>query len=279
MGDLHMKTLDKMRFIQDKGFSYESIWECQFDQCKVNEDLKSIIVTSEIVSPLEPRDAFFGGRTEAFTLFSKADRERKINYYDVTSLYPFINKTGKVPLGHPEIKTDAFTDIENYEGLIKCKILPKKETYIPVLLYKSNGKLMLGLCRACTEFKQQMPYNQSDEQHAITGMWVTDEVKRAIEKGYQILQIYEVWHFQEVAQYDPITKSGGMFTDYINKFLKIKQEANGLPKWCKTDDDKRKYIQDYYDRKGIWLNANNIKKNPGLRQLAKLMLNSFWEKF
>jgi hypothetical protein len=52
-------------------------------------------------------------------------------------------------------------------------------------------------------------------------------------------------YFQEVAQYDPITKSEGMFTDYINKFLKIKQEASGLPKWCKTDDDKRKYIQDY----------------------------------
>ena len=268
-------TLDKMRLIQDKEFSYESIWECQFDQCKVNEDLKSMTVASEIVSPLEPRDAFFGGRTEAFTLFSQADRERKINYYDVTSLYPFINKTGKVPLGHPEIITDAFTDRENYEGLIKCKILPKKETYIPVLLYKSNGKLMLGLCHACTEFKQQMPYNHSDEQLAITGTWVTDEVKRAIEKGYQLLQIYEVWHFQEVAQYDPITKSEGMFTDYINKFLKIKQEASGLPKWFKTDDDKRKYIQDYYDREGIWLNANNIKKNPGLRQIAKLMLNSF----
>jgi hypothetical protein len=43
-----------------------------------------------------------------------------------------------------------------------------------------------------------------------------------------------------------------MFTDYINKFLKIKQEASGLPKWFKTDDDKRKYIQDYYDREGIW---------------------------
>ena len=70
-----------------------------------------------------------------------------------------------------------------------------------------------------------------------------------------------------------------MFTDYINKFVKIKQEVSGWPKWCKTDDDKRKYIQDYYDREGIWLNANNIKKNPGLRQLAKLMLNSFWGKF
>lgn len=35
--------------------------------------------------------------------------------------------------------------------------------------------------------------------------------KKAIEKGYQILKIYEVWHFKNVAQYDPITKSGGIF--------------------------------------------------------------------
>jgi hypothetical protein len=62
----------------------------------------------------------------------------------VNSLYPFINKTGKVPLGHPEIITDALTDIENNEGLIKCKILPKKGTNIPVLPYKSNGKLIFG---------------------------------------------------------------------------------------------------------------------------------------
>lgn len=57
--------------------------------------------------------------------------------------------------------------------------------------------------------------------------------------------------------------------------MKIKQEASGWPKWCRSEEDKRKYIKNYYDREGIWLNAENIKKNPGLRQLAKLMLNSF----
>ena len=116
-----------------------------------------------------------------------------------------------------------------------------------------------------------MACKHSNEQRAITGTWVTDEVTKAIEKGYHILQIYKVWHFQEVAQYDPITKSGGMFTDSINKFLKIKQEASGWPKCCKTDDDKRKYIQDYYYREGTRLNANNIEKNPGQLQIAKLM--------
>lgn len=39
------------------------------------------------------------------------------------------------------------------------------------------------------------------------------------------------------------------------------------------------YIDDYYDKEGILLDFDNIRKNHGLRQLAKLMLNSFWGKF
>jgi hypothetical protein len=61
-----------------------------------------------MINPLEPRDAFYGGRTEAFTLFQK---DKDISYVDVTSLYPYINKTGKIPIGHPEIITESFTDI------------------------------------------------------------------------------------------------------------------------------------------------------------------------
>jgi hypothetical protein len=73
-----------------------------------------------MINPLKPRDAFYGGRTEAFTLFQN---DQDISYVDVTSLYPYINKTGKIPIGHPEIVTEGFTDIQQYEELIKCKIL------------------------------------------------------------------------------------------------------------------------------------------------------------
>lgn len=74
-----------------------------------------------MVSPIDPRDAFFGGWTEAFALFKEAENGESIKYYDVTSLYPFINKTGTIPLGHPIILTENFKDISQYEGLIKCK--------------------------------------------------------------------------------------------------------------------------------------------------------------
>ena len=95
-----------------------------------------------MINPLEPRDAFYGGRTEAFTLLQK---DHDITYVDVTSLYPYINKTGKIPIGHPEIITEGFTDTQQYEGLIKCKILPPRGLYIPVLPVKMNNKLLFTL--------------------------------------------------------------------------------------------------------------------------------------
>jgi len=45
-----------------------------------------------------------------------------------------------------------------------------------------------------------------------------DEVRLAVEKGYRILEIYEVYEYL-VTQYNPETGEGGLFIDYINTFL------------------------------------------------------------
>jgi hypothetical protein len=50
------------------------------------------------------------------------------------------------------------------------------------------------------------------EERSLTGTWVTDELKKELEKGYVVQRIYEVWHFDETEQYDPETKTGGLFT-------------------------------------------------------------------
>jgi hypothetical protein len=54
--------------------------------------------------------------------------------------------------------------------------------------------------------------------------------------AYVVQRIYEVWQFDETAQYDPKTKTGGLFTDYVNTFLKMKQEASGWPEWCQSEN-------------------------------------------
>ena len=135
------------------------------------------------------------------------------------------------------------------------------------------------LCRTCADTESQTPCVCSDSKRAIIGTWCTPELQKAVSMGYILLRIYEVWHWENCTQYDPISKKGGLFTEYIDTFLKIKQEASGWPIWCKTQADQREYIKKYFDKEGIKLDSDKIVKNPGLRSLAKLCLNSFWGKF
>jgi hypothetical protein len=84
---------------------------------------------------------------------------------------------------------------------------------------------------------------------------------------------------RSVRPYYKDRKTGGLFSGYINNFLKIKQECSGWPSWCVTQDDRNRYIQGYYDRESVKLEPAKIAKNPGLRFVSKIMLNSFWGKF
>ena len=94
---------------------------------------------------------------------------------------------------------------------------------------------------------------------------------KALEKGYRIVQIHEVWHFPQ--------KSDALFKEYIDTFAKIKLEASGYPKNCVTGEQKQWYVNDILENQGIQLGPTKIHYNPELRALAKLMLNSFWGKF
>lgn len=209
MGELYDKTLDKRKYFEDFKFSYRYILESNFDQqCESNLQMKAFVEQLDIVMPLEPSDAFYGGRTKEYTLYKEVSNEVEIEYYDFTSLYPWVNKTWKIPIGQPEIITEHFGSLDGYEGLVKFKVLPPKDLFHPVLPCKVNGKLLFHLCKACAESKNQLPCNHSDDQRAFRDTWVTDELKRVLSKRYEIIQLYEVWHFNRISQYDPSTKTG-----------------------------------------------------------------------
>ena len=192
-------------------------------------------------------------------------------YLDFTSLYPWCNKMTRTVVGHPRIITENFEDISTYFGLIKCTVLPPRRLFHPVLPYRTQGKLMFPLCKTCADTCNQTPCTHTDSERAMQGTWCSVELQKASEKGYQILQLHEVWHFSQ--------PSDGLFADYINTFLKIKQEASGYPKGVTTEEQEQRYIEEYFEREGIRLDPDKIEYNPGLRALAKLMLNSFWGKY
>lgn len=93
---------------------------------------------------------------------------------------------------------------------------------------------------------------------------MTSELQKALECGYQIQRIYEVWHFQS---------SCNLFRGYIDTFLKIKQEASGYPPDCQTEEQQRAYMNDIFRREKLVLNPLEIEKNPVKRTIAKLFLN------
>ena len=67
----------------------------------------------------------------------------KIQYYDVTSLYPFVQKAGCYPFGAPTIITEIFSnDINDYFGLIQCEVWAPRKLRFPVLSARIGGKLL-----------------------------------------------------------------------------------------------------------------------------------------
>ena len=217
----------------------------------------------------------------------------------------------KYPVGHPEkIVTPEIYD-SYWFGFIHCKVIPPKGLYLPVLPYKQKTKqaqkLLFGLCRTCMEridakcthfnttkgnikcdkkckvkgcqqckiarklAKQncQLCYDErnadcthSDSERAITGLWTTAEMDKALEKSYRIDKIYEVWHFKQ--------SSTDLWNEYVRRFLKLKLETSEFT--C-TEEEYREKARKFE------IELGELKKNPGLRFIAKICLNSLWGKF
>lgn len=167
------------------------------------------------------------GRTNATKLYHKTKPNEAIRYVDICSLYPYVNKYGRYPIGHPIIFSENFAkvdiDHQPYEGLMKIDILPPRQMYHPVLPYRSNGKLLFPLCRTCAESQLKGKCQHTDAERTLHGTWVTLEIYKALELGYKIVKIYYVWHYEQSTQYNKeVNPDGGLFTDYVNTFMKIK---------------------------------------------------------
>ena len=280
MGFLYKVCLERTSFIKGIVKNFVETWEHEWDiMIKSDFELKDFCKDSEIRPALKPREALYGGRTNAAKLYHLCEKDEKIKYFDVTSLYPYVQKTQTFPLGAPKIITEVnHLDVYQFFGLIHCRILPPKKLLFPVLPARIGDKLLFALCSACATLKLKT-CDHSEKDRMLEGTWVTEEVKLAVRNGYKVLKIFSVWHWNASEKYDAEKKSGGFFTEYVNTFLKVKQENSGYPSWCENDNDKDKYIEEYERNEGIRLEKDNICYNEGLRSISKLLLNSFWGRY
>ena len=274
MGELQNKTKIKNKKITDLGYNLIEVYECELTK---NSDFKKWIKVNnvEIVTPLNPRVAFFGGRTNVTKLKYEFKDNEKGCYVDFVSLYPTVQYFKTYPVGHPTKILNPISYDSKWFGFIKCKIDPPRNLYHPVLPVRTmcgkSEKLLFPLCRTCAEQQQQTQCKHTEEERAITGTWCTNEIKKAIEKGYRITKIYEVWHFEKTAD--------TLFRDYVKEFMRIKMENSKPPvvgEDCtyKSIDDFKRIVKERLD-----IDLGKIEFNAGTRQIAKLCLNSLWGKF
>ena len=79
MQQLREDTLKKTRYLRGEGFHVVEMWECELTkELERNEDMKRYFEDHEPVDPLQPRDAFYGGRTNAAKLLYECQEGEEI---------------------------------------------------------------------------------------------------------------------------------------------------------------------------------------------------------
>lgn len=148
---LRERTRRFMNTLRENGYRVIEMWECEYKKkTKITEQLLGELKMRYFeVVPLNPRDALYGGRTSPACLTYDCKEGERIEYYDFTSLYPYVQKKYDYPIMHPSVYVgEACKDLkmENVFGIVKCKILPPRRLLFPVLPFRVDGKLLFALC-------------------------------------------------------------------------------------------------------------------------------------
>lgn len=256
---------DILENLKTKRFVSDVIYMKEEDLVDISDHEKRLAQVSE------DREFFFGGRTEVFSPYANADIcDMQIKYLDVCSLYPTMCSFKMVPTGHPTIYFGSECDRNRisrnhsnpYFGYIRCRVKPNPHDQIGLLPCKSEeDRLVFSL----------------EEK---IGMWFTEEIFLALENGYEILDIYEVHHF------DQENRSDTLMRGYMEYFLRMKQESEGWVKLGASSstpslDEIVEVADNLYAVNGNMarIRPSKVHKNPVMRQVAKIFLNCLWGKF
>lgn len=267
---------------------------------------------------VDPRDAFFGGRTENFACRFVATPENKchIEMADVTSEYPFICAARELPTGYAVEFYGDQCSVElaerpasegGYFGIVKCLVRAPTEGSLPIPILpqrgaaNGNGESSDAVGKLVFAF-----YNVNDiGKNEWVGTYTTPELERAQKHGYKILEVYGVMHWE------PSQREVGPLRNFVNALMKVKFESEGVFKagavmddwfraegipftsrkdtWAALSDERKMDFCRYYSEvlqvmnRGIGVpSAEGLfeqqEGNPGMLRISKLLLNSCWGK-
>ena len=168
--------------------------------------------------------------------------------------------------GSPAVYVSADCPPNSSDRKGKIKLSTTQEITIQFFRTKSKSKLMFPLCSACAITRNQGNCTHPDEERCILETWVVDGIRKAVEMCYCSVDAFRFWEYS-VTCYDKSTHTGGLFAEYVDMFLKLKQESSGYPSWVQSEEDKDRYIQVYRHVEEIPLDTASLSKSGGKRIL------------
>nr|CAD2188351.1 unnamed protein product [Meloidogyne enterolobii] len=286
------RELDKKRLeiIKGLGVKVKVYWECDIRKMlSVDIEMRRSFKKYQDDGPINIRSAFYGGRTGPLKLFHRAEPGQKISYFDVTSLYPFINVSTIYPIGHPEVHilnkdvnwTKPSDNIYNL-GILKLFVIPPSNIDVPVLPMKigedQDERLLFPLCSTCAkehphgDVKENYSCPHSDYQRGWVSTCTSIELNEALNEGYIVTKLFRVLEFKK---YDD-----QLFRPYISEFMAQKIHSSGFENTIKGNiEEEDKFIKECMEMFGIKIEKEKMELNKGRRTQAKLCLNNLWGRF
>uniref|UniRef100_A0A914HIJ6 DNA-directed DNA polymerase n=1 Tax=Globodera rostochiensis TaxID=31243 RepID=A0A914HIJ6_GLORO len=283
--DLYESTVRRLWELEHlHGCELHVVWACAWkEQLRHDSALKRRYEAVFVSRPLDPRhDALRGGRTEPFKLHHVCGPDEEILCIDIVSLYPYVMKVNPFPVGNPRVLTREvllqppvpplpWTAPTEARGLLLVRVLAPRDIRVPLLGYRTpDGRFTFPLCAWCADRRQQRPCRHGPDKRAWVSAYTHVELNKALELGYQVTDVFEVWHYDE---WDDT-----LFRSYVNTFVGLKVQASGWPDGCVTEEQRRDYLDAFWQTEGIRLDPAKIAPNPGLRLIAKTLANSLWGK-
>ncbi|HDR7311490.1 TPA: DNA polymerase [Bacillus cytotoxicus] len=149
------------------------------------------------------RMAYYGGRTEVFTPYIENGF-----HYDVNSLYPYVMKIAKFPVGYPTLLKDgkAKSKWNHWKrraiggGVMWCRVDVPEDMYLPVLPKRDpSGKLLFPVGK-------------------LEGVWTLPELLEAERNGCTVEEIYQMVYWERMEK---------VFQDFVEHFEDIKKTSKG----------------------------------------------------
>jgi hypothetical protein len=119
------------------------------------------------------KKAYIGGAVDVYKTYGK-----NLYYYDVNSLYPYVMKSNKYPIGDSSYFWGDIKQLKDIFGIVHCKVTAPNNLYTPILLTRRIGRTIAPL-------------------GSWEGWYCSEELKLAERYGYEI-EVIEGHHWESM---------------------------------------------------------------------------------